>query len=157
VAVREHKLGEGTLAYRGESAEYWQAKAERLPRGRTRITRRLLAAGAVVAVLALSPFGPHPATARVLAVHPPIAGATFSIADVRVAGEDGTRALQVPQQAQTPQVGDRLDVTTMPGGRAVYGRHLGRDAWALAGLLLLVGAGRLIWQRRLRGTVIRFR
>lgn len=146
MSLKEQSIGKGTIAYAGESAEYWMTKTARLRRGRAVIT----AVVAVVALLQLgwlvSPLGPRSETAQVLGSR--LVATAPGNSTVEVALPDGTHATYTSDEI--PVVGAQVTVTRFADGHLIGGTDIVVSLWLLAVVLAAVAAGRGIWQYRRR-------
>jgi hypothetical protein len=66
MVVREMKIGDGTVAYRGESREYWAATTAHFRRARFLITLALAVCGLVVVGVAAAQPAPQDVAAAAL-------------------------------------------------------------------------------------------
>jgi len=155
MGLREFALGKGTIAYRGESVEYWQAKTSRLPRGRTIITMVILAAGLLLTGVMVSPWGPHRHQASVLQVTPTADGGSRVVMSVSGAGAPLTAT--IGRTVAIPLVGSTIPVVTLGAGRVLIGTDLWFTCWGVVAVLLGTAFGRLLWRAHKRGVRTVFR
>ena len=136
MAVREMQLGKGTIAYKGESQEYYDGKRGLWQRvGRVGFVAFL----AVVGLLFVYASVTIVAQARVTSFTPGAPGAKSTATVVLADGRDGT--VLVPY-AETLVAGDPITVSVLPMGRMVYGDNAEQARYA--GLAFLLGAGVMV-------------
>ena len=139
----ENHIGEGTLGYKGETAEYYESKRGLWDRFRWVLAAICLVLGAAFLIASASPV----VSAQVLSVSDdPIAG----VSRVVLLTPDGATVSVTMQYAQTPALGAIQPVMQLPGGRLVAGdyRTKGRGAGIL---FLALGVGivlRALWRIR---------
>ena len=149
MAVREMQLGKGTIAYKGESKEYYDGKRGLWQRyGRWAFVAFLAIAGLIFGFASFTTT----AVGRVAAVAPDATGTTVVATVVLPDGHQGDVLMPIGTRWVA---GDAITVSVQPLGRMVYGNDA--EQARLVGLLFLVGAGvMLAWgvrQDRRRRTV----
>jgi len=149
MAVREMQLGKGTIAYKGESKEYYDGKRGLWQRyGRRSFVAFLAISGLIFVFASVT----TPAVGRVAAVAP---NSTASAVVATVVLPDGHQGDVLMPVGTTWVAGDAITVSVLPLGRMVYGNDA--EQARLVGLLFLVGAGMMVtWgvrQDRRRRTV----
>ena len=156
MATKETALGQGTIAYHGESPEYWAEKTRRLPGGRTKVSIGLALVGLLLVMYAGSPLAPTPVSWVV----------TDSIS-VNAADQDSTAVVVYAQGASSHRATVKLDgivhanqsvaLLVHPGGAVSEGDQTSTQTiWVAGLLLLLVAGGRALWRWRRRGERITF-
>lgn len=154
MAVEEHEIGKGTIAYGGEGAEYWALKSARFPQGRARITAALLLACALLTASLVSPARPHLVPTTVVSVG--AADDDPSVTLLRLALPNG-ETVMVVSPPTVPAVGDTVTVTLTHDERVVVGSWLLVNLWVITLSLGVVGTWRAAHQYRRRHVRIRFR
>ena len=154
MAVKEHAMGEGTIAYHGESAEYWAEKTRRLPVWRPRITIGLALAGLLLVAYAGSPLAPSAVTGVVTQAVLADGGASTHA----VVAYPGGSAAKYANITLSGPYSEGQDVALLVRGGSVYeGDAFGTESiWVIGVLLLLVAGGRKLSASRHRGDVITF-
>ena len=151
----EHSIGKGTIAYRGEHPDYWWRKSALWRPRRTAITIVVAVSGLLLLAYAAGPLAQHHASAQVLSrvVDAPRAGSEAlptTRLDLSVEGRPVTVVTDDPVVAADDAYGPGQVVPVTTGGIGVT--RLGADdllwPWVFGGLLVLVGAGRALWDRR---------
>ncbi len=154
MAVKEHAIGKGTIAYHGESPEYWAQKTRRLPVWRPRITIGLAMAGLLLVVYAGSPLAPTAVTGVVTQAVLADGGASTRAV---VAYPDGSTTKHETITLPGPYSEGQDVALLVRGGSAYAGDALGTESiWVIGVLLLLVAGGRRLWAWRHRGEVTTF-
>ncbi len=147
-------MGKGTIAYHGESAEYWADKTRRQPRWRPRITIGLALVGLLLVVYAGSPLAPSPVTGVVTQAVLADGGASTHAV---VAYPDGSTTKYATLTLSGPYSEGQDVALLVRGGSAYPGDAIGAESsWVIGVLLLLVAGGRRLWDWRRRGDVITF-
>ena len=153
MTVKEHVLGKGTIAYAGESAEYWAAKSAKLRRGRARITVALAVVALALMAWLVSPFGPRIESAVVTGSADSATTSQVSVIQVHLAdGRAGSYS-----STTRPPTGLTVTVTAFADGHVIEGTGIVISLWAIALVAGGVAAGRGAWQFRRRHTVTTFR
>ena len=136
MAVREMQLGKGTIAYQGESTQYYDGKRGLWQRyGRWAFVAFLTIAGLIFVFASFT----TPAVGRVAAVAP---DSTGNAVVATVALPDGRQGDVLMPVGTTWVTGDAITVSVLPLGRMVYGNDA--EQARLVGLIFLVGAGVMV-------------
>jgi len=146
MSVKEHAIGKGTIAYSGESAEYWLAKTAKLRRGRARITGVIAGLALVLLAWLVSPLGPTVLTAHVLGSR--LTATEPGISVIRVTLPDGQTGSYTADAI--PPVGGAVTVTQFADGHLVDGATVVVSLWLIGLTLGAVAGGRGVWQLRQR-------
>ena len=136
MAVREMQLGKGTIAYKGESQEYYDGKRGLWQRyGRVGFVAFLAVAGLlfVYASFTLSAVG------QVTSFTPGELNDKGTVSVVLTDGREGS--LLVPY-SESFVPGDKITVSVLPMGRMVYGNDAEQARYA--GIAFLLGAGVMV-------------
>lgn len=155
----EHEIGKGTIAYRGEDPDYWWRKSALWRPRRTAVTVAVAVAGLLLLAFAVGPLARHHAEAKVLAravVLPTdpddrYGDRTELVVRVLHEGATGTVTVRADLSARDDDAyapGRVVPVTTSRWGSTTLGRGEILWPWVFGGLLLLVAAGRYLWDRR---------
>ena len=136
MAVREMQLGKGTIAYQGESTQYYDGKRGLWQRyGRWAFVAFLTIASLIFVFASFT----TPAVGRVAAVAP---DSTGNAVVATVALPDGRQGDVLMPVGTTWVTGDAITVSVLPLGRMVYGNDA--EQARLVGLIFLVGAGVMV-------------
>ena len=136
MALREMQLGKGTIAYKGESKEYYDGKRglwQRYGRG------AFIAFLTIVGLLFLYASFTSAAVGTVTAFTP---GQLADKASVSVALSDGATGQVLVPYTETFAPGDPITVSVLPLGRMVYGNDAQQARYA--GVAFLLGAGAMV-------------
>lgn len=155
MAVKENSLGMGTIAYHGESPEYWAEKTRRLPRGRAMVTIGLALAGLLPVTYAGSPLAPSAVTGTITQT---IASNDTEVTHAIVTYPHGSGTKEGKVTLSGAHVdGQHVALLVRPGGVVTQGDPGSTDTiWGIGVLLLLVAGGRQLWAWRRRGERITF-
>jgi hypothetical protein len=136
MALREMQIGKGTIAYKGESAEYHAGK-----RGLWQRVGRpaFIAVLAIVGVLFVYASFTSAAVGTVTAFAP---GQLANKASVGVVLPDGATGQVLVPDGATFVAGDRITVSVLPLGRMVYGNDEQQARYV--GIAFLLGAGAML-------------
>jgi hypothetical protein len=146
--LREMELGKGTIAYKGESREYYAGKHGLWHRvGRPAFIAVLALAGLIFVYASFT-------TAAVGTVTAFTSGELADKSSVSVVLPDGATGQVLVPYTETFTAGDQITVSVLPFGRMVYGNDAQQSRYA--GIAFLLGAGAMLaWgirQDRRRGT-----
>jgi hypothetical protein len=134
--LREMELGKGTIAYKGESPEYYAGKRGLWHRiGRPAFIAALTIAGLIFVYASFT----SAAVGTVTAFTPSELG---DKASVSVVLPDGVTGQVLVPHTETFTTGDRITVSVLPFGRMVYGNDAQQARYA--GLAFLLGAGAML-------------
>lgn len=155
MAVREDSLGKGTIAYHGESPEYWAEKTRRLPRGRAMVTIGLALVGLLLVIYAGSPLAPAAVTGTVTQS---VSSNGGEITHAVVTYPDGSSTKQAKVRLSGTYVdGMHVALLVRPGGLVTQGDAGSTDTiWGIGVLLLLVAGARELWAWHRRKVRITF-
>jgi hypothetical protein len=147
MAVREMQLGKGTIAYKGESKEYYDGKRGLWRRyGRAAFVALLTLVGLVFLYASFT----MSAVGHVTSFTPGEAAGKGTVGVVLTDGREGS--VLVPY-SETFVPGDQITVSVLPMGRMVHGNDAEQARYA--GIAFLLGAGVMVaWgirQDRRRG------
>ncbi|MBI4942429.1 MAG: hypothetical protein HY830_16940 [Actinobacteria bacterium] len=156
---KEHQVGKGTIAYRGEDPDYWWRKSALWRPRRNAVTVALAVLGLVLLGYAASPLAQHHQQVKVLtrtAVTPLDPGndpyGPHAILEVRILHEGATAPREViagtevlTDDAYRP--GAVVTVTTGGAGDTILGADDVLWPWIFGGLLLAIALGRAVWDR----------
>ena len=147
MAIREHKLGEGTIQFRGEPRDYYLSKAGLWRRTRWVIAAVLAVVGLLFVVGSSAQVVSATVTALVVLDDEGRAVATLKTPDGQLGTVSGIDSL-------LPEVGDRATVMVLPGGRVVLGDVT--EQGRIVGIAFLLAAlAMVLWglrQDHVRGT-----
>ena len=136
MAVREMQLGRGTIAYQGESREYYDGKRGLWQRyGRVGFVAFLAIVGLLFAYASFTMTAVGQVTSFTSGHLRDKGTATVVLAD----GREGS--LLVPY-SETLVAGDQITVSVLPMGRMVYGNDAEQARYA--GIAFLLGAGAMV-------------
>jgi hypothetical protein len=158
MSVKEQALGKGTIAYAGESWDYWASKTARLPRGRARITAVIAGAALLLLAWLVSPLGPSVETARVTGSRQVAADAPDASPGayaIQVVLPDGRRGSFT--STTIPPIAGSVTVTVFADGHLAEGDAIVVSLWLIGLTLGGIAAGRGLWQYRHRHLVTSFR
>ncbi|WP_088281751.1 hypothetical protein [Kineosporia sp. A_224] len=156
---KEHEVGKGTIAYRGEDPEYWWRKSALWRPRRYAITAALAVLGLMLLGYAASPLAQHHQEAKVLTrtavtpLDPEDRLGPHALIEVRILheGAGGPTRIVAGTEALTDDTyrpGEIVTVTTGGAGRTVLGADDLLWPWIFGGVLVAVAAGRWVWDRR---------
>jgi hypothetical protein len=133
----ENHIGEGTLGYKGETAEYYESKRGVWAVARWFIAAVLIATGAAFLVASASAL----VDTRVISVSPGDTDGTSRV--VLITPEGITAEVSMPV-TDAPAVGAHQVAMALPGGKLVAGDYT--EQGRFTGLLLVgVGLGMILW------------
>jgi len=136
MAVREMQLGRGTIAYQGESREYYDGKRGLWQRyGRVGFVAFLAIVGLLFVYASFTMTAVGQVTSFTSGHLRDKGTATVVLAD----GREGS--LLVPY-SETLVAGDQITVSVLPMGRMVYGNDAEQARYA--GIAFLLGAGAMV-------------
>ena len=136
MAVREMQLGKGTIAYKGESREYYDGKSGLWQRyGRVGFVAFLAIVGLLFVYASFTMTAVGQVTSFTSGHLRDKGTATVVLAD----GREGS--LLVPY-SETLVAGDQITVSVLPMGRMVYGNDAEQARYA--GIAFLLGAGAMV-------------
>ena len=136
MAVREMQLGRGTIAYQGESREYYDGKRGLWQRyGRVGFVAFLAIDGLLFVYASFTMTAVGQVTSFTSGHLRDKGTATVVLAD----GREGS--LLVPY-SETLVAGDQITVSVLPMGRMVYGNDAEQARYA--GIAFLLGAGAMV-------------
>ena len=136
MAVHEMQLGKGTIAYKGESTEYYDGKRGLWQRyGRWAFVAFLALAGLIFLAASFTTS----AVGRVTAVAPDPTGNAVVATVVLPDGNAGDVLMPV---GTTWVAGDPITVSVLPLGRIVYGNDA--EQARLVGIMFLAGAAVMV-------------
>lgn len=165
---KEHHVGKGTIAYRGEDPEYWSRKSASWRPRRNAVTVALAVLGLLLLGFAASPLARHHQEAEVLTrtavtpLDPDDRRGPHAVLQVRVLHEGATAPLEVlaPTEVLTDDAyrpGAVVTVTTGGAGTTVLGADDLLWPWVFGGLLAAVALGRFLGDRATADRPHRFR
>jgi hypothetical protein len=165
---KEHEIGKGTIAYRGEEPEYWWRKSAHWRSRRYAVTAALAVLGLMLLGYAASPLAQHHQQAEVITrtavtpLDPDDPYGPHAVLEVRLLDEGASTPQRVVAGTEVLnddayRPGEVVTVTTGGAGRTVLGADDLLWPWIFGGLLVAVAAGRWVWDRRTPDRLRRFR